>query len=206
MSWLQTREASTLLVATFLASASLLLLTISHDNAFLYKEDEVALLGFALAFAGFLYRQFTSWITDRIDHNREADLAILYIANTTLDDELRKSITDGNDITRMNADIARRYVNAIRTDHELARKAELLFRRKQDRIYYVQASIREFLVVFFLFIPISFWLRPAFTSSVLPISCSIYFSIIVAVLLSVGEIVLRRCDRKNHPAVKHQNN
>lgn len=95
MSWLQTREASTLLVATFLASASLLLLTISHDNAFLYKEDEVALLGFALAFAGFLYRQFTSWITDRIDHNREADLAILYIANTTLDDELRKSITDG---------------------------------------------------------------------------------------------------------------
>ncbi len=69
---LQTREGSTLVIVTFLASASLLLVTVPKGNFFLYNNTIIAQLGFVFAFIGFTYRQVTAWTIDRKEHNRRA--------------------------------------------------------------------------------------------------------------------------------------
>jgi hypothetical protein len=75
MSWLQTRESSTLVIVTFLASASLLLVTVSHNTV--SSLCNVALVGFVFAFAGLVYRQLTVWSIDRIEHNRDPNRHVI---------------------------------------------------------------------------------------------------------------------------------
>ncbi len=71
MSGLQTREASTLTIVTFVASASLLFLTISNKEI---EISSIAPIGFMFGALGLSYRQITAWSVDRIQHNREVDL------------------------------------------------------------------------------------------------------------------------------------
>lgn len=103
---LQTREQSTLVIVTILASASLLLITITSDGMFSINPKDVAILGIIFALIGFVYRQITVWTTDRKEHNRSPDR-----------------------------------------------------RERRDKIheYYTYALFREFVLLFFLFIPIIFW-------------------------------------------------
>lgn len=70
---LQTREGSTLVIVTFLASASLLLIPISEDSIFLYDDKIIAQLGFVFGFVAFTYRQVTAWTIDRKEYNRAGD-------------------------------------------------------------------------------------------------------------------------------------
>lgn len=72
MSWLQTREGSTLVIATFLASASLLLLAVPNNNGFI-TTSEIPIVGFVFASIGLIYRQLTGWTIDRVQHNRDID-------------------------------------------------------------------------------------------------------------------------------------
>ncbi len=71
MSWLQTREASTLAIVTFVASASLLFLTVSNSQI---EISNIAPIGFVFGIVGLSYRQITVWSVDRIQRNREVDL------------------------------------------------------------------------------------------------------------------------------------
>lgn len=78
MSLLQTREASTLVIATVLASASLLLLTVPLDNGSIAKQlslslPDIATIGFLFAVLGLVYRQVTVWTIDRKEHNRDPE-------------------------------------------------------------------------------------------------------------------------------------
>jgi len=215
MSWLQTREGSTLAVATFLASTSLLLLTVEPTNSFLKVSadgsiDEqtskwnIALLGLAFGAAGFSYRQVTSWTIDRIQHNRNIDLARLYIAQ--LDDVVRTTVRhliEDRDVTKICQEQYGNYIQAVKCYPELANIVETLQARHQRRIYYYQALIREYLIVVFLFMPIALWQPIAFplhnfcwhTSAAV---CTILFSLIVAGFVLGVEFGLRFKDKKKH--------
>lgn len=223
MSWLQTRGASTLLVVTFLASASLLLLTVHidkqgdvHDNDALERID-VGTLGFSFALIGLSYRQITVWTIDRMQYNREVDLARMYIRSTTTGENLRdlrdaiRSVIQGNDI-RLSIPAFDLYIRHIRCDPELANKVEILHNRMRKTIFFVQAFFRELLVVFFLLIPVELWrvqgcqiliICESTLPSIIPnidLGLTVLLdSAILAIIISFIDLGLRARDRCAHP-------
>ncbi|GEM_PF-2972185 len=68
-SWLHTRESSTLVIATVLTTASLLLLTILPEDEYKPSLDDIILIGLIFAADGLAYRQLTVWTIDRAEQS-----------------------------------------------------------------------------------------------------------------------------------------
>ncbi len=105
---LQTRGSSTLVIVTFLASASLLLLTVPFkSNGSELKLFDLAIIGFTFASLGVGYREATVLGIDRWEHNRDP---------------------------------------------------ETIKKRKFGFDHPKQGFVREFILLWFLFIPVMLWL------------------------------------------------
>ncbi|MFY3740427.1 MAG: hypothetical protein HMLIMOIP_000865 [Candidatus Nitrosomirales archaeon] len=131
---LQTREGSTLVIVTFLASASLLLLSVDDPKL----RSDIAPIGFLFSFLGLSYRQITVWSTDRIQHNRE-----VVIARRIVDSARRQRVIEDVDLVVEN--------------NNLARWVEVLHWRNHWRVFYLYAFFREFAVIWFISLPIVLW-------------------------------------------------
>lgn len=215
MSWLQTRESSTLVIVTFLASASLLLLTVPFDNMDdehdddEFKLDQIAPVGFSFAFIGLLYRQATTWSIDRIQHNVQVDIARAYVQSfINTNAELRTAIANilrGINLAQINSEIVRKIYGYCQHDGHLAEMMNILHGRNQRRIYYVYSGIREFLVIWFLAIPIVLW-GYVWNYGFSPNQYWLIWQIIVIFSAITGggitgvDLALRRHDRRVHPA------
>ena len=140
---LQTREASTIAIVTFVASASLLFLTVQSH---IVQISQIAPIGFMFSFLGLSYRQITAWTIDRIQYNRAVNMARIEITDILPDESDRGGL-----------DLDTRYDDLAICDEHNRRAVQILHERNRWSTYLLWSIIREFLWTWLLSLPVALW-------------------------------------------------
>ena len=137
MSWLRTREASTLTIVTFIVST---VFAFINDMSYRVTLYDIAPIGFVLSFLGIAYRQITVWSTDRIEHNQQFFKACRVITLTRADN------------------LALSYDALQARNPHLIESMNIIERRTNLQVYLLWSEVRGFVLLWVFLLPVAFWL------------------------------------------------